>query len=204
MPDWDKAYRETQAPLFGDMPTEFVRAVVGRADFLGAGVRRVLCLADGDGRNGRWLAKRGFEVTAIDLSSVATEQAVAKDRVAGVSVERRVADLADWRPDHEARWDAVFVIFLQCPSAVRNGAIGRACEHLEAGGWLVVEGFSRRRSSAGMLGPKDDDLLYDAVDIVAASGGMTVIEALEGIAWLSEGSRHRGYGDVVRLIARRM
>ena len=47
-----------------------------------------LSLADGDGRNGCWLAEQGFEVTAVDVSSVATECARALDSRRGVTVER--------------------------------------------------------------------------------------------------------------------
>ena len=66
MPDWNKAYREADAPLFGDEPTDFVRAVTTRPAF---DCRTALCLADGDGRNSRWLARRGLAVTAVDMSA---------------------------------------------------------------------------------------------------------------------------------------
>ena len=71
--------------------------VCARSDFA---ARRVLCLADGDGRNGAWLAGRGLAVTAVDVSAVANEKAQALDRSRGVSVTRITADLAEWRPPY--------------------------------------------------------------------------------------------------------
>ena len=32
MADWDKRYREAEAPLFGDAPSEYVRMVMARSD----------------------------------------------------------------------------------------------------------------------------------------------------------------------------
>src|SRR3546814_2833628 len=69
---WDKRYRAATAPLFGEAPNEYLRMVCARSDFA---ARSVLCLADGDGRIGCWLAARGLAVTALDVSAVATEKA---------------------------------------------------------------------------------------------------------------------------------
>src|SRR3546814_18397233 len=64
---WDKRYRAATAPLFGEAPNEYLRMVCARSDFA---ARSVLCLADGDGRNGCWLAARGLAVTALDVPAV--------------------------------------------------------------------------------------------------------------------------------------
>ncbi len=201
MPDWDKAYRDAGEPLFGDEPTDFVRAIASRADFA---ARSALCLADGDGRNGRWLAQQGLSVTAIDISQVATVQGRERDRTAGVMVHRIVADLATWSPPAEARWDALFVIFLQCPSAVRTAAISRGLAHLAIGGWVAVEGFARDRPAAAALGPTDPDLLYDADELAAVCTGLSVVESTVDRLRLREGSRHRGVGNLVHFIARKV
>ena len=200
MPDWDAAYRGAREPLFGDAPTEFVRQVVERVDFQ---ARSALCLADGDGRNGRWLAKQGVDVTAIDLSSVATEQALAKDEAAGVRVRRLVGDLASWQFASEDHWDAVFLIFLQCESQVRNAIAADACRHLNPGGWFVAEGFSVCREETDLLGPKDPDLLYDTAELKVACGELQIIECRSVLTDLKEGVRHQGKAAVVRFLARR-
>ena len=95
MVDWDKRYSEAAEPLFGDDPNNYVIQTIVRPDFQ---VTSALCLADGDGRNGRFLARRGIQVTAVELSGVATGFARAKDQGAGVRVERVQGDLAVWAP----------------------------------------------------------------------------------------------------------
>lgn len=200
MPDWDRSYRETDAPLFGDAPNEYVREIAARSDFA---ARSALCLADGDGRNGVWLAQQGLAVTAVELSGVASEQAQARDAAAGVTVERIAADLADWTPPAEAYWESAFLIYLQCEEAVRRRAAHLAGAALAPGGWFVAEGFARVAPYDGKLGPGDPDLLYDLDDLLAALPGFEIVEALTGRVRLQEGRRHRGIGEVVRLAARK-
>lgn len=200
MPDWDAAYRNAAEPLFGGEPSDFVREVVTRPDFR---ANSALCLADGDGRNGRWLAEQGLAVTAIDLSSVATEQALSKDKAAGVSVQRLTGDLADWKFSLKDSWDAVFLIFLQCESRVRNCIATEACRHLNPGGWFVGEGFSVDRAEDDLLGPKHSDLLYDTADLEKACSGLQILEAGTTLVELHEGVRHQGRAAIARFLAKR-
>src|SRR6185295_5974582 len=69
MTDWDARYRE-QGWAFGTEPNDFLRE---QADQLPPG--RVLCLAEGQGRNAVWLAQRGYDVTAMDQSAVGLRDA---------------------------------------------------------------------------------------------------------------------------------
>ena len=73
----DKRYREADEPPFGEAPNAYLRMICARPDFA---ARTALCLADGDGRNGCWLAAQGLAVTAVDVSAVATDRAFALDR----------------------------------------------------------------------------------------------------------------------------
>lgn len=197
MADWNKRYTETDSRLFGDMPNEYVREVLARSDFR---AQTVLCLADGDGRNSGWLAEQGLTVTAVDISSVATEQALAHDDARGVTVTRIVADVADWQPEHEAAWDAVFILYLQCEETVRHRAMARAASAVADGGWIAAEGFA---GADGGLGPKSPDLLYRLDTLCDALAGFRIVEALEGRTWLDEGKKHQGEAQIVRLLAQR-
>lgn len=197
---WDKRYGAAQEPPFGEAPNQYLRMVCARSDFA---ARRVLSLADGDGRNGAWLAGQGYEVTALDVSAVATARAAALDRRRGVAVTRITADLADWRPPAEQTWDAVFLIYLQGTSALRMRALKTAADVLAPGGWLVVEGFSKAQAVRPDIGPNDPDRLYDLEEISRAVSGLQLVEALAGRVLLDEGPRHRGTAEVLRFAARR-
>ena len=198
--DWDARYLKRDGPLYGGAPNEYVREVTARSDFA---ARSALMLADGDGRNGRFLAARGLAVTAVDLSGVATERALAADREAGVAVERIAADLAIWHPRDGAMYEAAFMIYLHCDPSTRDRALRSAVDHLAPGGWLVVEGFAKGQAARDGMGPGDPALLYAVDELIAAVPGLEVIEALEGRVRLREGEGHRGEALVVRLALQR-
>jgi hypothetical protein len=197
---WDKRYGGADAPLFGEAPNEYLRMVCARSDFA---VRTALCLADGDGRNGRWLAAQGLAVTAVDVSAVASEQARTLDGRCGVGVERLTADLVDWTPDSGRAWDAVFLIYLQSDWALRRRVLEVGAAALAPGGWLVVEGFAKAQGPRPGMGPEDADRLYSVEELRATLPGLQVVEALSGRVLLDEGARHRGEAEVVRFAARR-
>lgn len=200
MVNWDKRYTEADAPLFGGVANNYVVQTVARADFR---AQSALCLADGDGRNGRYLARQGLSVTGVDLSAVGTGQAIALDAAAGVDVERVAADLAEWQPGPERRWDAAFLIYLHCEEQVRRRAVELAASHLAPGGWFIAEGFAARFGDGPRMGPSDTSLLYDVAEFDQWLPGFEVIEALTGVIRLQEGARHQGLAQVVRYAARR-
>ena len=204
MKDWNSRYAKAgTAPdtrLFGDQPCEYVRTVLARSDFR---PRSALCLADGDGRNGGWLAEQGLAVTAVDASTVATDLARDHDKARGVTVERIAADLAKWTPPAGRTWDAVFLMYLQCEAKVRLHAARTAAAALAPGGWFVAEGFAPAGAGGRSLGPEDPDLLYEMTDLLDALPGLEIMEALKGRIRVDEGLRHRGEARVVRLLLRK-
>jgi SAM-dependent methyltransferase len=195
--DWDARYAAEGGGLFGEAPNEYLRMVAARSDFA---ARSALMLADGDGRNGTWLAGRGLSVAAVDLSPVATARAAARDAAAGVRVARETADLADWRP--AGRFDAAFLLFLHGPPELRARAVRAAAAALAPGGWFVLEGFSVARDGAEPMGPDEPAKRWRLDALVELLPGFTLIEAFEGRTRLDEGPRHRGLAAVTRLAAR--
>ena len=197
---WDARYAAADGGLFGERPGLWLTMLAGRPDFA---PRTALLPADGDGRNGTWLAARGVAVTAVDVSPEATRRARARDRAAGVSPERIVADLASWEPPSERRWEAALLFFLHGPEALRARAVRSAAARLAPGGWLAVEGFATAQAARTGMGPDDPGKLYDLAALRDWAAGLAIIEALEGIVRLDEGPRHDGEAAVVRFLARR-
>jgi SAM-dependent methyltransferase len=195
---WDRRYAAATGGLFGDQPNLYLRAILSRPD---CAPNSALMLADGDGRNGTWVAAHGIAVTAVDHSREATRRAEARDRAAGVSAERIVADLADWSPGAR-RWDMAAILFLHGPETLRRHAVETAADALAPGGWLVIEGFATAQAG-GAFGPDDPDKLYDLATLRGWVPGLTPVEALDGVVALDEGPRHAGEAAVIRLCARR-
>jgi len=203
MVNWDKRYADAQASgaMFGRAANNYVVQTAARADF---DAKSALCLADGDGRNGRYLARQGLAVTGVDLSAVATEMAAAADAAAGLDVERITADLATWEPAPGRTWQSVFLIYLHCECAVRERAVRLAAERLEPGGWFVAEGFAARHGDGPRMGPPDPALLFDQQEFDAWLPGFEIGESLCGLIRLQEGSRHQGLAQIVRYAARKV
>lgn len=206
--DWDARYQAVETGLFGETPNEYLRTFCARSDFTEFKSRitrpcRALCLADGDGRNGTWLAQCGYEVTAVDHSAEATRRAIARDREAGVTVERITADLADWMPEAGRTWDLSCILYLHGTSRLRERTVRLAYETLEHDGWFLLEGFSKAQATPDAMGPDDPDKLYDRAELRSWLSDALVIEATSGLLYLDEGRRHAGEAEVERLVARR-
>lgn len=198
-PDWDAKYGASEGSLYGEAPNDYLRMVLARP---GVAPRRALMLADGEGRNGRYLAGLGLAVVAVDGSRVGTEKARRLDVAAGVRVERIHADLADWVPAGET--DLAGLFYLHCEPEVRDRAILRAVASLAPGGWFVAEVFAKAQAARPGMGPDRPDNLYAAEALAALlPPDMVLVEALEGLVRLDEGTGHHGLGAVVRVLARR-
>jgi hypothetical protein len=104
---WNRRFSEP-GYHFGTAPNAWLAA---QADVWPVGAR-VLCVADGEGRNSVWLARRGLAVQAFDIA----EQGVAKARKLaaeqGVEVDYVVAD-CDSFAWPVANCDGVAAIFIQ-------------------------------------------------------------------------------------------
>ncbi|WP_282610709.1 bifunctional 2-polyprenyl-6-hydroxyphenol methylase/3-demethylubiquinol 3-O-methyltransferase UbiG [Pelagibius sp. Alg239-R121] len=200
---WDARYGAVDGGLFGEVPNEYLRMFCARGDFRAFNPRTVLCLADGDGRNGTWLAQQGLDVTAVDHSAEATRRALARDDAAGVKVERITADLADWAPETGRNWDLACILYLHGTAALRERAVRLAYESLTHDGWLLLEGFSKAQAERPEMGPDNADKLYDKDELTRWLSDALIVEATSGFVRLEEGRRHAGEAAVERLAARR-
>jgi len=86
MPDWDEKYRKGE--YAGDEPSSLLVSCVAN---LKPG--RVLDLACGAGRHALYLARRDWQVEAVDSSRVAIEMLVSKIAAEKLPIQARVDDL---------------------------------------------------------------------------------------------------------------
>ena len=195
---WNKRF-ETEDYIFGREPNEYLREQVA---LLPPGAR-VLCVADGEGRNSVWLARQGFRVDAFDIA----EQGVAKARAlaaqAGVTVDFEVADCDSWRWPAKA-YDAVAAIFVQfADPPMRQRLFANIVRALRPGGLLVLQGYTPKQLDYRTGGPPIASHLYTADLLRDAFAALEIIELREFEAELSEGTQHRGRSALIGLIARK-
>ena len=152
---WDERYAATEL-VWSAGPNQFVENEL--AD-LPPG--RALDLACGEGRNARWLAERGWEVTAMDFSAVAIE----KGRSRHADVVWQVADALTAPLPQDL--DLVLIAYLQIPREERTPVMRRAFEALRSGGRLLLVGHDSTNLAEGTGGPQDPEVLYTAEDVLA-------------------------------------
>jgi cyclopropane fatty-acyl-phospholipid synthase-like methyltransferase len=195
---WDERFAGDEY-IFGTRPNAFLERQAARLTVGGA----ALSIADGEGRNGVWLAEQGLVVTAVDGSAVALAKSkrLAADR--GVTLTHIHADLATWRPPADT-YDIVVGIFFQFADPVlrtRLFADFHTC--LKPGGLVILEGYTPAQLKYGTGGPKELDHLYTRDLLETAFAGMEILELDEYEAELSEGARHVGMSAVIDLVARK-
>lgn len=195
--DWDARYAET-GWAFGTEPNDFLRDEAHALPARG----RVLCLAEGEGRNAVWLAEQGHHVTGVDSAGVGLAKAHALAAQRGVAIETVVADLATYDLG-EATWDAIVSIFAHVPLDVRrrvHAAIPRA---LRPGGVLLLEAYRPQQLQQGTGGPPDDARMMDLARLRDELGALEWTLAREVTREVVEGRFHTGLAHTVQLIARR-
>jgi len=195
---WEERYAGSDY-LFGTTPNEFLAACRDLLPRTG----RALAVADGEGRNGVWLAEQGLSVLSIDFSPTAQEKARALAKARGVDVEFQRADVHAW-PYPEAAFDLVVEIFTQFSTpAERSAKWAGVRRALKSGGLLILQGYTPRQLRHGTGGPKQVEHLYTRAMIEQAFGDWQVIKLVEEEREMSEGAAHSGLSAVIGLVARK-
>ena len=165
--------------------------------------QKALAIADGEGRNGVWLAREGLDVTSVDLSPLGVAKAKKLAAFHGVALDIQCADLAswDWGPP---RFDVVVGIFFQFAAPPFRAQIFRHMKDaLKPGGLLLIEGYRPEQLNYGTGGPTEIDQLYTAALLRAAFADMDILALDEYDVELSEGARHIGMSALIDLVARK-
>lgn len=192
---WDDRYA---APEYrdGTRPNDFLRHA---RMFLPAS-GKVLCVGEGEGRNAVWLASEGFDVTAVDLSSVGLAKAQLLAAAAGVKIDTIHADLADFDLGKE-KWDVIVSIWCHLPSHVRQSLHARVVAGLAPGGSVVLEAYTPGQIHRTSGGPKQADMLMTARGLAKELHGLRFFSVKETTRAVHEGIFRNGDSDVVQLIA---
>ena len=194
---WDERYADDEY-LFGEQPNAFLLSQAGRL----RPEWRALAVADGEGRNGVWLAERGLAVESVDASAVAQTKARRLAQARGVSMTFTLADLGDWAWP-EGQLDLVVAIFIQfAPPALRTEIFRRMRLALKPGGLLLLEGYRPEQLAYGTGGPRAVENLYTETILRDAFSAMDILELRTHDSDIHEGKGHSGMSALIDLVAR--
>ncbi|MBR0552811.1 class I SAM-dependent methyltransferase [Stakelama marina] len=195
---WDERF-SNEDYVFGTEPNAFLKR---EAHHIPNG-SRVLAVADGEGRNGVFLAEQGCDVVSTDISEkgLAKAQRLADER--DVSLQLEQVDLAqyDWP---ENTFDAVAAIFIQFAAPELRERIFEGIRRtLKPGGVLLLEGYRPKQLDYGTGGPPVAENMYTEALLREAFEGWDIVKLESYDAEIHEGSGHGGMSALIDLVARR-
>ena len=195
---WNTRY-DTDDYVFGTAPNVFLASQGHRL----APGQRALAIADGEGRNGVWLAEQGLTVHAIDFSPAALAKAAKLAAERSVQVEFEQADVLAWTWP-EAAYDVVVAIFIQfAPPPERERIIEGIRRTLRPGGTLILQGYTPKQIEYGTGGPSNPANMYVEADLRRWFGDWDILHLREHESVISEGRHHHGMSALVDLVARK-
>lgn len=195
---WDERYAG-DAYRFGEAPNAFLAR---QAERLRSGLK-ALSVADGEGRNGVWLAQQGLDVLTFDISPRAVEKARALATKRGVALDAQIGGLDDWAWP-EGTMDVVVGVFIQFVGpAARDRMFARMKAALKPGGLLLLEGYRPEQLAYGTGGPGVEENLYTEALLREAFADFDIERMDIYDAELNEGPGHSGVSALIDLIARK-
>lgn len=193
---WDERYAAEEY-VYGTEPNDFLRH---HCHHLPKG--KVLCLAEGEGRNAVFLAEQGYEITAVDNSAIGLAKAEKLAAERGVEIETQVADLAHFNLG-ESEWDAIVSIFCHLPPAMREKVHAQIPQALKPNGVFLLEAYCPRQLEYGTGGPQVVEMTVSLDNLQNEIQGLDCLIMHEMERDVTEGIYHTGLGAVVQLIAKR-
>ena len=196
---WNERFDKKEF-IFGKEPNEYL---VEQASRYLEPNSSVLCIADGEGRNGVWLAKQGMRVTGFDVSDIALAKAnqFATDSEVNIQYSLCDTDSFDWQAN---LYDVVIGIFIQFADPEMRAIIFQQVHQtLKSGGLFILQGYTPKQLEYKTGGPSLIEHLYTEEMIRELSQDFEVLELQCYEKELSEGARHTGMSALLGMVAKK-
>lgn len=194
---WDQRYRAGEI-LFGEEPSLFLREQAFRFT---PGMK-ALAVADGQGRNGVWLASQGLDVLSVDISETGLQHARELAARRCVTLQTECCDLTAWNPPR-GEFDLIVEISIHFPGEVRRKVHRNLSDAVKPRGLYLIEAFHENQCGRASGGPKDRDMLSTRDKLLEDFREFSILELMEGTVLLNEGPRHQGEAWMVRMVAQK-
>ncbi|QDT95572.1 class I SAM-dependent methyltransferase [Gimesia aquarii] len=193
---WDEKF-DTKHYVYGTEPNDFLKVQFGIIP-----IGKVLCLAEGEGRNAVFLAQQGYHVTAVDASIVGLEKAKRLADENNVCIEFIHADLENYDPG-ENQWDGIVSIFCHIPDPIRKKLHQKVVKGLKSNGVLLLEAYTPDQLKHKTGGPPTEEMMMSKALLEKELAGLKFRHLLELEREVIEGTNHFGIGAVVQAIGTR-
>jgi cyclopropane fatty-acyl-phospholipid synthase-like methyltransferase len=193
---WNSRY-QAQEYIYGQKENDFLRQ---NLHYLKR--NKLLSLAEGEGRNGIFLAKNNFEVTGVDFSVEAKNKALALAENNNVEIDYKIADLQEFDLGFEV-WDSVVAIFCHLEARARKSLLERVKKSLKTDGIFLLEAYNCKQISRNSGGPKNFEMLFSSCELEEIFANFEILHCQNLVREVNEGILHQGEAEVVQFIARR-
>ncbi len=197
---WNERYSEAEY-IFGTQPNDFLKEQFQQIPASG----RVLCLAEGEGRNAVFLAEQGYDITAMDLSDVGLNKALKLASERGVEISTQIADLGDYEFG-KGEWDGIVSIWAHMPKTVRQYIHAQIAPALKPNGVFIVEAYTEQQLDMEAVGgpPAAQKERFNSLkNMQIELAELEEIVGVEKHRMVSEGTGHHGLSAVVQYVGRR-
>jgi cyclopropane fatty-acyl-phospholipid synthase-like methyltransferase len=164
---------------------------------------RTLAVADGEGRNGVWLAEQGHDVHTFDFVESAVQKSLKLASQRKVTVHAVCCDWTafDWTPN---TYDNVVGIFFQFLGPdERSEMFEKMHQALKPSGTLLIQGYSAEQLRYNTGGPGKLDHLYDEALMLESFKGYEVLDLRTYVQEIHEGSAHSGMSGLLGFVGRK-
>ena len=190
---WDQRYSSRDF-VFGREPNQFLR---NQAHQLPKG--KILCAGDGEGRNGVWLARQGYEVISVDYSDVGLAKACKLAAEYDVNIRFIHAEILGFDL-MDLKLDGIVNIYLHMTGREIRRMHEKYRNALNPGGVLLAEVYSKDQLQYSSGGPKSIEALYEIEYFKRDFSGWNRLYLAQEIINLNEGNGHNGAASVVRVV----
>ena len=194
---WNERYSE-DGFAYGTEPNDFLKE---HANLIPQNAH-VLCLSEGEGRNAIYLARLGFNVTAVDISEVGMQKAKRRADNEGLKIETIVSDLCEFNPGIN-KWDAIVSIFGHLPPQLRTIVHEKVKKSLKSGGLFLLEAYTPEQLMLKTGGPRDASMMMSLDIINSELGELRPIIKRTCIRDIAEGKYHQGLSAVIQFVGQK-
>lgn len=180
---WDNRFRGKTFAL-GKKANPFLRRHIGR---LPKG--KAFDIATGEGRNAIFLAQKGFDVDAVDISAVGLRKAQRLAKRMNVKINVILADLDSHQIGKE-RYDLIADFYF-----LKRRLIPKIKKGLKKGGRVIFETYILEHRNLKTTGPKDPKYFLKPNELLTFFKGFRILVYREGI--FREGGRKKAIASVI-------
>ncbi len=198
-PFWNEIYNQ-EAFVYGKEPNEYLATQTKQ--FIKEG-SKVLCIADGEGRNGVWLSKQNLNVVSFDPCEFAVNKAKLLAQEQETDIEFQVCDFDSfsWQPNS---FDVIVGIFIQFGGAeMRQKIFRKAFDTLKSGGLFILQGYTPKQLEYKTGGPQTLDPCYTEEMIRDLAKEFEILDLCCYDKVLNEGFKHNGMSALLGLTCRK-